>query len=495
MAQYYGSFTGWQKYPHNLAFPALDVDASRCHESLSKDAARLFIPDGELSRLQMLDLTSRDGHNVGPDQVIIESSEQLEICLQRPSHTWVFQVAQAYSWGQLPITEEMFRKLLTSMKVHPGFLDVVHVFGEKITTVEESFAAFFTRIFPGISDPQSINYEIAYNIKYVTRHGRNFPLDPFSIRETGVYHKSLPDSGTSNWILLSPSDALSERLAKVFQEMQTSDPLQQMRCHALIFLCLSENWRDYVNYLEDNFSKLMDRGFFSNLRKPARPGKIDADFGDIRSLQIMTDKLKKLIHLLNLNKALCNRLQLFFERVKLASSQNTTILFCQHETMMENYLFQNETHTSQLKSIVSRGEGVGSLIQHILDIRATETSHNMNSAMHNISKQGAEENKLVRQLTLKSTQDTRSMRVIALISAVFLPATFVATFFGSNFFGYEETKNGHSLTVASNIWIYVVTALTISVVTVSLWYWWCSRYRSTMRLGETFGSEMDKSIV
>lgn len=46
--------------------------------------------------------------------------------------------------------------------------------------------------------------------------------------------------------------------------------------------------------------------------------------------------------------------------------------------------------------------------------------------MHDISKQGAEENKLIRQLTLKSTQDTRSMRVIALISAIFLPATFVA---------------------------------------------------------------------
>lgn len=106
----------------------------------------------------------------------------------------------------------------------------------------------------------------------------------------------------------------------------------------------------------------MDRGFFSNLKTQTRPGQIDTDFKDIRSLQIMTDKLKRLVHLLKLNKNLCRRVQGFFECVRSASPPSASRSIYQYEDVMENYFFQNETHTSQLESIMSRAEGVGSLV-------------------------------------------------------------------------------------------------------------------------------------
>ena len=49
------------------------------------------------------------------------------------------------------------------------------------------------------------------------------------------------------------------------------------------------------------------------------------------------------------------------------------------------------------------------------------------------------------------------------------------TLFGMNFFGFEDTNEGHSLVVASNIWIYVAAALTCSITTVGLGYFWWSR--------------------
>ena len=52
-------------------------------------------------------------------------------------------IRQSFSWGRLLISEVMLRKLFTSQKVHPNFLDVVHVFGEKAEPVEESFSTFF----------------------------------------------------------------------------------------------------------------------------------------------------------------------------------------------------------------------------------------------------------------------------------------------------------------------------------------------------------------
>lgn len=81
--------------------------------------------------------------------------------------------------------------------------------------------------------------------------------DPFSIRETGVYHKFQMDPVKCTWILLNPPDNLSKRLNREFSEPGATGTLGQLRCHALILLCLSENWREYVNHLEEKFSELV----------------------------------------------------------------------------------------------------------------------------------------------------------------------------------------------------------------------------------------------
>jgi len=110
----------------------------------------------------------------------------------------------------------------------------------------------------------------------------------------------------------------------------------------------------------------MDRGFFSNLQQSKRHGIITVDFSDVRSLQILTDKVKRLIHLLKLNKNLCDHLRAFFNRLKLVVPLEMKESFLQHEIMIENYYFQTEIHISRLESIVSRAQGVGTLVSIIL---------------------------------------------------------------------------------------------------------------------------------
>lgn len=100
----------------------------------------------------------------------------------------------------------------------------------------------------------SADPEIGYAVKYVERHGRTFPKDPHSIRETGVYHKLDAGSETHNWLLLQPSTTTRlgvERLCSQLSE------LRQFQVHAAILLGASENWRYYINYFEKEFSKLV----------------------------------------------------------------------------------------------------------------------------------------------------------------------------------------------------------------------------------------------
>ena len=65
-------------------------------------------------------------------------------------------------------------------------------------------------------------------------------------------------------------------------------------------------------------------------------------------------------------------------------------------------------------------------MQSIQDIQAAEASKRINYEMQKLTEQGIEENKLTKKLTEQSTRDTRAMMAIALISAIFLPATFLA---------------------------------------------------------------------
>ncbi|CBF87362.1 uncharacterized protein ANIA_11215 [Aspergillus nidulans FGSC A4] len=71
----------------------------------------------------------------------------------------------------------------------------------------------------------------------------------------------------------------------------------------------------------------------------------------------------------------------------------------------------------------------------------------------------------MRELAEKNARETRSMSIVSLISAIFLPAMFLATLFGTNFFDYVEGD----LHIASNFWIYIVMALGMSGCTVLLW--------------------------
>ena len=61
-----------------------------------------------------------------------------------------------------------------------------------------------------------------------------------------------------------------------------------------------------------------------------------------------------------------------------------------------------------------------------LSIDTNVKNTEINKNVHEITKQGVEENLYMKRMVSQSTRDTRSMTIIALITAIFLPATLVA---------------------------------------------------------------------
>lgn len=489
------SYAGWENYPRNLHLSSHDVDASRVDDRISQLAKDLFV-DKEASNFRFLELNTPGQDGLREVELVrIQTTDDLSAVFRRSQDTSIFFLDQSYTWSRLQICEEHFRKLCTYLEVHPDFLAIVYLFCEKVRPVEESFNGFFINYSnqqgPGLMSP-GFDYSIGYNIKYVSRHGRRSPKDPFSIREVGVYQQFSSGSQTNSWVILQAPAPLQDRLRRAFGNSNDTALGQQFQLHPVILLCVSEEWRDYLSYLEEDFSLLVDRGFYTNIKGPQFEGDIEADYLDIRKLQILTDKLRRLRHILSLNVRLGHQMRDSLEKLQRQQSASLLIGSSHISNKLEKFIYDQQTSSDRISNLLERSTGIGQLVQNILEIRATEAGKIMNFEMQKLTEQGIEENKLVKRLTQQATRDTKAMKIIALVSAIFLPATFMATLFGSNFFVYSQDQN--KLTVASNFWVYIVFTAGFSGMVITAWILW-KQSRAKRREADDLGPQLTRQLV
>lgn len=68
------------------------------------------------------------------------------------------------------------------------------------------------------------------------------------------------------------------------------------------------------------------------------------------------------------------------------------------------------------------------------------------------------------------------MKTIAILTMLYLPASLVCSFFGSNFFAFQTNDNGHQELLVSNlIWICFLASLILTTLTIFVWTLWQRR--------------------
>jgi hypothetical protein len=77
-----------------------------------------------------------------------------------------------------------------------------------------------------------------------------------------------------------------------------------------------------------------------------------------------------------------------------------------------------------------------------------------------------------RRLAHASKRDSNSMKSLSLLGAVFLPATYLASLFSMTFFNFQ---NSDGPSVSSDLWIYFVITVPLTVLIVLFWRWWDKR--------------------
>lgn len=79
----------------------------------------------------------------------------------------------------------------------------------------------------------------------------------------------------------------------------------------------------------------------------------------------------------------------------------------------------------------------------------------------------------MRELAEKNARDSSSMRVLTIITMVYLPCTIVSNFYSTQFVSQVESDNGHTrLEYSQNAWLFFAISIPLTVFTISVWYLW-----------------------
>ncbi|KAI1750908.1 hypothetical protein F4782DRAFT_531944 [Xylaria castorea] len=203
-----------------------------------------------------------------------------------------FIISQPHSWDRLLITWDTWDRLVTTHHVFPYFAETVLSFGLRTSNDGNTWNNFHSRRSLGLPS----DLETCYTIRFFERNNRVGEMnDPWSLRQTGVYHRLHALTGTSVWILIKPSLELKNRLPKKIQAFWCNKDLRNVR-HVLVHITILTfslyGWRDYIATQRLRIEQFEGKSFFSEA-DVINQNDYRLNFEDRQRLQRLRQKLIK----------------------------------------------------------------------------------------------------------------------------------------------------------------------------------------------------------
>ncbi|OTB01838.1 hypothetical protein M426DRAFT_323190 [Hypoxylon sp. CI-4A] len=305
------SSEAFMSYPRNLIRTLVFEHTLESYgHKLQDESRRLFNP---FPRTKLLRLRETDENNNGfRDHRPLDLASLKEHChkrdLQDPACRYVF-IQSKNARALLELTHGEFAYVLSYHQVMPPFLDLVFTCGRQEKVRDFHFTAFRHENYLGNEDLNSgrsfrlerlgrsgRQIQHCYNLHSVER-SQSIPELGWSIRQTVVYHSFDIETGKSFWILIKGNDAIEKRITKATESARSPDMRASshqtltgsfgasLTTHVQIMEWCGEQWRWYINDVEDRLRKksqntlLADVDYLAgpaSVPPPSRPGTLMA---------------------------------------------------------------------------------------------------------------------------------------------------------------------------------------------------------------------------
>lgn len=397
----------------------------------------------------------------------------------------VFSVSQERSWTTLDISRETFEMLLEAYTVFPQFWRCVLSFGRKSEENEFEFPGFRAKCSPISGARKGEIYELAYVLRRVELNQRVLSegQSPWSIRQTAVYHKlyltrsSLLGAGCdeedskfkwrSVFILLAPSPHFEQQLGHYLRMSAPDEDISPWEVHRQIVAESLENWLDYMAYLEEEMRGQSDRIVFASVgteRENLSPlTDFNINFVDRQTLKILEDSI---IDLQIILPTILSTITGVRDQCRKSSrrcdmdEEKSTLEFMIDQ--FDEYINVARYHVEKAKILKDRVTAIAQLLSDLL-------SYEEAVALKDLSRESYKEGKEMHRLTERSTKDAAAVKILTVITLIYLPTTIVANFFSTQF--VQTNDSGH-MKLNGNAWLLAAISVPLTILTLAIWAIW-----------------------
>lgn len=190
---------------------------------------------------------------------------------------------------RLKTTRQMLMTIFSYHQVMPAVLDFLFPFGRQEYAKDFNFSGFrqdtcLAEFERGLQIPElgwsGLGVQLCYGLKSVET-SLSQPEWPWSIRQCAIHHSLDLESGRANWIVIKGNQLMKTRIRSAMKSSRWSEKPSfdtVDRCFAAtlafhLILCewSGENWRWYINFLDEQFQALTRRTLTSIVDTPSSP--------------------------------------------------------------------------------------------------------------------------------------------------------------------------------------------------------------------------------
>lgn len=198
-----------------------------------------------------------------------------------------------HSRAPLSIAQDMFKFLASYHQISPSFLDFVFPFGSQVGARDAYFSGLRDESRIAANDrfveiPQLLrsgsDLRLCYNLRSV-EPSESDPQLPWSIRQCAIYHSFDIQTGQALWVTVKGNELMKElvhdegMLAPLSQSKSRSELFSStLDVHLMFCDWSSENWRWYVNDLEEKVRQLAPGAIAVPVDKPRTPPPVPINF-------------------------------------------------------------------------------------------------------------------------------------------------------------------------------------------------------------------------
>jgi Mg2+ and Co2+ transporter CorA len=397
---------------------------------------------------------------------VIDSAAQLVKYIRSLEAFHAFFIGQRNSYAPLSTSLELFDTLSRERAISPQFRDFILYFGDRESEIEVAPPSVRIRPISWLGRKDKSAFECLYGIRYVEPNTRTDVVDRsarWSLRQCAIYYQftTLPTGQT--WVFATLSQTCRRRLDQYILDTGSLQRVDFFEVMSLVVDTVIGNWRPYIVALsmeiEQHAAQLLGAS-------PDNRGPIGmADAGQRQTLMLLDDKMGNSILAMRSSKDdLAHLLQFLSEHSASARSPESVI------TAMQETLHELDRLILKAEALQSRLGGIANLVSSFLDL-----SNGL--ALQQLGKESRRENEQMRllsermhKLTEKSTQDAAAIKVLTILTLVYLPLTVVTNFFSTAFIGTSGSSN--RIFVTDDWWILVASAVPLTLITLYVWWIW-----------------------